>query len=130
MHASGFGVAPSSTIVVKLPFMVQSSRYFRTQDIRIFGTSNLGVLARDKSMNQFASLKEMAKNITSVDHKAYFMVLRFTGVEIEGEDYLDKRSRCIQDCDENSSLSCSDDGIIAKPEKEDYADHINRDLYL
>ena len=111
IHASTFGTVPNSTITVKLPFMVQRSRSSWSKDIRRFGTSNSGVLSRDKSKKEFISLKEMAKNITSVDHKAYFMIFRFTGVEVEGEDYLDKRSRCIQDCDENSSLSCSDVGV-------------------
>ena len=72
----------------------------------------------------------MAKNITSVDHKAYFMIFRFTGVEVEVDNYLDKRSRCIQDCDENSSLSCSDDDVSVKKKKVNYEDHINRDLYF
>ena len=36
------------------------------------------------------------------------MIMRFTGLEVEGEDRQKKKARLVQDCDE-SSLSMSDE---------------------
>ena len=113
---------PTSRIVIKLPFMVQRSRSSFTKDMRMFGTSNSAVLARDKVKKEFVSLKDMAKSTTSVDHKVYFMILRFTGTEIEEEDMIDKRVRCVQDCDDSS------DEDYDRTQK--YKDHLSKDLYF
>ena len=98
---------PTSALTVNLPFMVQRSAQSFTKDLRRFASSNSAILSRDRSKDEFTSLKAMVKCTTSSDHKVYFMILRFTGVEVEEEDKVDKRSRCVQDCDD-SSLSDSE----------------------
>ena len=108
---------PKSTITIKLHFMVQRSISSYTKELRRFGTSNSAILSSAKVKEEFTSLSQMAKHTTSCDHKVYFMVLRFTGVEVEEEDNLDKRTRCIEDCDESSLSS------------DNYQDHINRNEY-
>ena len=119
---------PVSSIVVQLPFMIQRSSASFTKDLRRFTTFSSAILSRDRVKEEFASLTAMAQSTRSIDHKIYFMILRFTGVEVEGEDRFEKRGRCVQDCDD-SSLSNSL-APAHNEKKMNYDDHLNKTLYL
>ena len=70
-------------------------------------------------------MRDMAQSVRNSDHKVYFMIVRLTGVEVEGERRIEKRTRCVQDCDD-SSLSSVEDG----QNKNRYDDHINTEVYM
>ena len=67
----------------------------------------------------------MAKIVRNSDDKVYFMIVRLTGVQVEGERSIEKRTMCVQDCDD-SSLSSVEDG----ENKNRYDDHINTEVYM
>ena len=100
--------SPFSKISVKLPFPVQRNTLSYTVDLRRFGTEQSTVLARGKDIREFATLNALARNVKRTDNWCYFMIMRFTGLEVEGEDRQKKKAKVVQDCDE-SSLSMSDE---------------------
>ena len=95
---------PKSKITVKLPFPVQRSNNSFQKELRRFGTSHSAIFSRGAEKERFTSMRDMAQRVRNSDHKVYFMLVRLTGVEVEGERRIEKRIRCVQDCD-NSSLS-------------------------
>ena len=127
---------PKTTLTVQLPFIVQRSLHSFTKDLRQFTTSYSTILDRDRKKNEFHSLKAMAECMKTTDHKTYFMILRFTGVEIHEEDRHDKKSRCVQDCDDDSSQSFVEYSSSLKHNykdklnKDDYYEHLKRSVYV
>ena len=120
---------PISKISVKLPFAVQRSPMSYSVDLRRFGTASSAVLARGRSKEEFKTVREMATNVKTSDHKVYFVILRFTGIEVAAQDKLDKRGRCIEDCDE-SSLSDSDSAGEVSYKPAVHSDLLNKELYM
>ena len=53
------------------------------------------------------------------------MLVRLSGVEIEGETRIEKRTRCVQECDD-SSLSSVEDGVVQNR----YDAHINTEVCM
>ena len=65
-------------------------------------------MARGKDLREFTTLTALARNVKRTDNWCYFMIMRFTGLEVEGGDKQKKKAKVVHDCDE-SSLSMSDD---------------------
>ena len=125
MKLGVYGDSPKSKITVKLPFPVQRSHNSFQTDLRRFGTSHSAILSRGAEKERFTSMRDMAQSVRNSDHKVYVMLVRLTGVEVEGERRIEKTTRCVQDCDD-SSLSSVEDGEI----QDRYDDHINTEVYM
>ena len=125
MKLGVYGDSPKSKITVKLPFPVQRSHNSFQTDLRRFGTSHSAILSRGAEKERFTSMRDMAQSVRNSDHKVYVMLVRLTGVEVEGERRIEKTTRCVQDCDD-SSLSSVEDG----ENKNRYDDHINTEVYM
>ena len=129
--------SPFSKISVKLPFAVQRNTLSYTVDLRRFGTEQSTVLARGKDIREFATLNALARNVKRTDNWCYFMIMRFTGLEVEGEDRQRKKARLVQDCDESSLSLSEEDYEIHKSGESLKKDalinkevHINRNEHL
>ena len=70
---------------MKLPFQVQRSPLAYSVDLKTFGRGEISVLTRGKSNNEFTTLREIVTNAKLSDHKVYFVILRFTGIDVAGK---------------------------------------------
>lgn len=68
---------------------------------------------------------DTSKITKASDHKVYFMLVRFTGVEVEETHRIEKREGYVEGCDE-SSLSSDSYG----ENNTRYDDRNNKDIFL
>ena len=116
---------PSLRITVNLPFPVQRSSQSFQKYLRRFSTSHLAILSRGAEKDSFTYIRDVAQSVRNSDHKVYFMLLRFTGVEVEGEKRTEKRTKCVQDCDDSSLSSIEYVGL-----QYNYDEHVDTEVCM